>query len=141
MHRKKLPAPNVVMEVTGESEQDGFHVFDVTISAGSERRTQRVVRVDGALQSPEGSALATTDAGGCHLPLLTSMHCECTQGLRCTDVKGDLTEGLLHAFLAVVSFGVLEVTGSLKGLGDGNEQGLLELRRHVSGVDWTLGER
>lgn len=140
-HRKKLPAPNVVMEVTGESEQDGFHVFEVTINAGSERRTQRVVRVDGALLSPEGSALATTDAGGCRLPLLTSMHCECTQGLRCTDVKGDLTEGLLHAFLAVVSFGVLEVTGSLKGLGDGNEQGLLELRRHVSGVDWTLGER
>jgi len=139
--RKKLPAPNVVMEVTGASEQGGFHVFEVTISAGDERRTQRVLRVDGALKSPEGRALAYTDARGCHLPVLTSMRCECTERLRCVAVKGDLTEGLLHAFLAVVSLGVLEVRGRLKGLGDGNEQGLLELRRRVGGVDWTLGER
>ncbi len=137
--KKPLPAPTFTLEVTGEGERDGFHVFELEVTRGTERVPETLVRRDGELVRLGGGRVVFLDAGQCRVSLLTPSTCDCAVDHveRCVDVRGDVGEGLLRVFLGFVSLGLTEFRG-MGDLGSGNELGLLATRWRIAGVERSV---
>ena len=134
--KKPLPEPSLTLEVTGERERDGFHLFEVTqTSPGGEPRKHEVLRRDGELWVAGGGRIVFVDRDSCHVGLLEPSWCTCLEDRvsRCRVVSGDLGETLLRLFLGAVTLGMTELRGGMGDLGAGDEAGLLLTRWAVAG--------
>lgn len=131
--------PALILEVVGEREVDGLHVFDVAVTRDGERRDLVVMRADGQLTTVEGRPLLRREDNACRVGLFSPGWCDCADGriASCREVSGQLSEGLTRFFLAVVTVGITEIAG-MGDLGAGNESGLLLTRWVVDGEGHEL---
>lgn len=137
--KAKPGEPALTLEVVGEHEADGLHVFELTVTHGDTREDLSVVRADGELSTLDGRPLLRREANACRVGFLTPGWCDCSSGriASCREVKGDLSEGLTRFFLAVVTVGITEIAG-MGDMGAGNETGLLLTRWVVDGEGHEL---
>lgn len=135
----KAAAPALTLEVVGEREVDGLHVFELGLTQAGERKTVSAIRADGQLLTLDGGPLFKREESACRVGLFSPGWCDCGAGriASCREVSGQLSEGFTRFFLAIVTVGITEIAG-MGDLGAGNESGLLLTRWVVDGEGHEL---
>lgn len=139
----QLPAPVASLEVTGTFERNGFRGFLVKIERGEDSTTIELTREDGALHH-FGDAVVVASQDDCRVPFLwAKSRCTCAEDhvQFCMEIEQDGFGLFLRMALAVVSVGITEMTGAMKGVGEAHERrGLLGTRWVIDGVKHHLND-
>lgn len=138
-----MPEPTVALEVVGSLERAGFRVFQVQVTRGTESHTVELTRQNGLLFDAGTTRLAGQD--DCRIPFLwAKSQCTCAEDhvQWCLEIEQDGLGFFLRFALGVITLGVTEITGAMKGVGEAHERrGLITTRWVVDGVTHTLNER
>lgn len=136
-----LPPPTVSLEVTSTFERDGFRGFIVKVVRGAESTSVELVRQNGSLLN-FGSSVELAGQTDCRVPFLwAKSQCTCDDShvKWCLEIEQDGFGLFLRLALAVVSVGITEITGVMKGVGEAHERrGLLGTRWVIDGVEHRL---
>ncbi|MFT3708438.1 MAG: hypothetical protein QM817_12370 [Archangium sp.] len=138
-----MPEPTVAIEVGDSYERDGFRIFRVLVTRGAESKPFDLMRQNGKLLDVNGTLLAGQD--DCRIPFLwAKSQCVCADDhvQWCVEVEQDGLGFFLRLALGVITLGVTELTGAMKGVGEAHERrGLISTRWTIDGVTHTLNER
>jgi hypothetical protein len=137
-----MPVPTVTLQVASSFERDGLRIFRVVLSRGSDSKTVELTRQNGELFDSTGARLAGQD--DCRIPFLWARsQCTCAEDhvQWCVEIEQDGLGFFLRFALGVMTLGVTELTGAMRGVGEAHERrGLVTTRWILDGVEHTLNQ-
>jgi hypothetical protein len=112
------------------------------VSRGSDSKTVELTRQNGELFDSTGARLAGQD--DCRIPFLWARsQCTCAEDhvQWCVEIEQDGLGFFLRFALGVMTLGVTELTGAMRGVGEAHERrGLVTTRWILDGVEHTLNQ-